>query len=324
MTGVSSAADGAAQPALTTSLVTCSFRGDFDVCRLLCESIDRFVPESIEHIIYVPAKDMHLFGEFASARRRIVAEETLLPRWFWKLPMPPPRWRALLRLPRRNIYLTPFSPPVRGWIVQQMMKIAATAAAKTDIVAHVDSDNALVRPLTLDLFVRDGKVRLYRDPEKVELNSHRLWHAAAGRLLGLPPSDFYDAEYIDSFVVWRRSVLLGLIARLESVAGRDWRVALARTPHFAEYILYGAYADKALGLDAAGLFAATQSLCHSRWLGRFDDADQERSFVEALRPEHVSCLIQSTIPMSLEARRQIFERVTAFAAEQDRDGGGAR
>jgi hypothetical protein len=324
MTVVSSATDGARRPALTTSLVTCSFRGDFEVCRLLCESIDRFAPESIGHIIYVPPGDLSLFGDLASARRQIISEETLLPRWFWKLPMPAPRWRALLRLPRRNIYLTPFSPPVRGWIVQQMMKIAATAAAKTDIVAHVDSDNALVRPLNLDHFVRDGKVRLYRDPEKVELDSHRVWHAAAGRLLGLPPRDFYDAEYIDSFVVWRRSTLLGLIGRLESEARRDWRVALARTPHFAEYILYGAYADKVLGLDAAGLFAETRSLCHSRWLGRFDDADEERAFVAALDPEHVSCLIQSTIPVSLEARRAIFERVTLFAAEQDRRRGGSQ
>jgi hypothetical protein len=306
--------------ARTASIITCSFRGDFETCRLLCESIDRFVPDTIHHRLFVPAHDMRLFGDLASVRRTVAAQESILPRWFFKIPLPGQPWRMLLRLPRRRLYMTPFSLFVRGWIAQQIMKIAATVASPTDIVVHVDSDGAFIRPLSFGHLVRGQRIRLYRSPEKVQLNTHRIWHASAGRLLGLPPSDFYGAEYIDPLVVWSRLVLLGMIQRIEAVTGSDWKVALTRTPHFAEYILYGVYADRWLGLEAAGLFEESQTLCHGRWTDTFEDAAEEAAFVEALRPEHIVCLIQSTIAMSTVERKQTFERVRAFAAHQDRDG----
>lgn len=307
----------APQTSLTASLVTCSYSGDFDACRLLCESVDRFVPDTIHHRLFVPARDMALFGKLASPRRTIATQESLLPRWFFKLPLPGPPLRALLRLPRRNLYLTPFSLPVRGWIAQQIMKIAATAASPADIVVHLDSDNAFVRPLTLAHLVRDQRIRFYRRPKKVESDSHRAWQVASGKLLNLPPSDFYGAEYIDQLVVWSRAVVIGLIDRIEAVNGCAWTVALARTPHFAEYNLYGVYADQCLNLEAAGLFAENFSFCHGLWTQGCGDADEETAFVESLRPEHVVCLISSTIPMPIEKRKAIFDRVTAFAAQQD-------
>ena len=296
---------------LGVSLITCSFRGDLEVCRLLCDSIDRFVPAEIPHILYVPAQDMALFAGFATPRRLLRPQEELLPRWFWKLPMPGQPWRNLLHLPRRNVYLTPFSLPVRGWIAQQIMKIAAAARADSEIVVHVDSDNAFIRPLTMAHLVRDGRVRLYRNPQMVGMDSHRRWHRAASRLLGLPERAFHDAEYIDQLVVWRRSVAAGLTERLAAVAGTDWRIALARSPHFAEYILYGVYADKVAGLESAGLFASEQSLCLSRWSEAFTGAEDEAAFLAAIGPDHVACLIQSTIPMPAEARRNLFERAAA-------------
>jgi hypothetical protein len=299
------------------NLITCSFRGDLDVCRMLCESIDRFAPATIPHSLYVPRADLKLFADLASDRRTVAAQEDLLPSWFVKLPLPGPEWRKRLHLPRRNIYVTPFSPPVRGWIAQQIMKIAATANASAEIVAHIDSDNVFIRPLTLEALARDGKVRIYRDPVRVEMETHRVWQETAGRLLGLPSSRYYGAEYINPFVVWRRSVIHGLIERIEGIAGRDWRIVLARTPHFAEYVLYGVYADQVVGLEQAGLMPEDFTLCHSRWGDEFAGAEDEASFIRSLRPEHVTCLIQSTIDTSMAMRRAIFDQVAALAAEQD-------
>lgn len=296
---------------LSVSLVTCSFRGDLEVCRLLCESVDRYVPADIAHILYVPTEDMTLFADLAAPRRILRPQEALLPRWFWKLPMPGQPWRGWLHLPRRNVYLTPWSLPVRGWIAQQIMKIAAASRAETDIVVHVDSDNAFIRPLTIDHLVQGDHVRLYRNPERVEMDSHRRWHRAASTLLGLPESSFHGAEYIDQLVVWRRSVAQGLTQRIAATSGNDWRIALARTPHFAEYILYGVYADRVAGLEAAGLFATPQSLCLSRWSEAFAGSQDEDAFLASIRPEHVACLIQSTIAMSPEARRKLFEKAAA-------------
>lgn len=303
--------------ALTVRLSTCSFRGDFESCRALCESVDRFVPQEIEHWLIVPAADLDLFGTLGGGRRRVVAEDAFLPRGFWKAPPPPALLRRLFGLSRRNVYLTPFSAPVRGWIAQQMMKIAATIEASEDVVVHVDSDNAFIRPLTAENLVRDGRVRLYRNPRKVELASHRAWHAAAGRLLGLPPSDWRGAEYVDALVVWRRDAAIAMTRRIEAVTGRSWQVALSRTPHFSEYVLYGVFVDQVLGFEAAGVWPEPLSLCHTRWSGDFADAADEEAFVKAVRPGQVSCLIQSTIDLTPDRRRELYARVEREAARQD-------
>lgn len=306
-----------------TLVLTMSFRGDFELCRLACESFDIHADPAVSHLLVVPSADLGLFSELRSSRREVVAEEGLLPNWLWKLPMPPQPWRRRLRLPRRDVYLSPKSPPVRGWIAQQIMKIGAATQAGAEIVVHVDSDTAFIRAFRPDDVIRDGRARLYRDPRHVELDSHRTWHRAAGRLLGLPESDLHGGEYIDSFVVWRRSVAQALVARIEQTTGRDWATALARTPHFSEYILYGAFASEGIGLDAAGLYADPRSYCHSLWTGEMDGPEAEAAFVAGVRPEHLTCLVQSTIPLPLETRRRVLAAATKAAADQDRAGAGS-
>ncbi|PZQ11918.1 MAG: hypothetical protein DI565_17205 [Ancylobacter novellus] len=305
---------------LSVRLSTCSFRGDFESCRTLCESVDRFVDGSIEHWLIVPSRDLDLFRGLGGRRRRVVAEDAFLPRGFWKAPTPPAPVRKLLGLPRRNVYLTPFSPPVRGWIAQQIMKIAATVEADADVVVHVDSDNAFIRPLAYEHLVRGDTVRLYRSPEMIPLDTHRRWHRAASALLGLPDEDWHGAEYIDALVVWRRSAAAAMAERIEAVAGKSWRVALSRTPHFAEYVLYGVHADRIMGFEAAGVWPEPLSLCHSRWSGDFAGPEDEEAFVKAVRPGQVSCLIQSTIDLTPERRAELYARVEREAARQDAGG----
>jgi hypothetical protein len=308
-----------ADPALTALLSTCSFRGDFEACRMLCDSVDRFVPPQIEHWLIVPARDVDLFRTLASPRRRILAEDGFLPKGFFKLPAAPAWLRRRVGILRRALYLTPFSAPVRGWIVQQIIKIAATERATADIVVHVDSDNAFIRPLTMDHLTRDGKVRLYRDTQRIELDSHLPWHQAAARLLGLPPTGWCGGEYIDGLVIWRRSALAAMTQRIEAISKRPWAITLARTRHFAEYILYGVHADKVQGFEAAGVYPEPRSLCHARWTGVFRDAADEDDFVRSVRPDQVSCLIQSTIALPPELRRRLYARVEHEAARQDAD-----
>lgn len=311
---------GAVEPepgAMRAQILTKSYGGDAEVCRALCASIDRFVDADIGHRLIVPASDLPRFADLASARRTIVTEDRLLPWWFVKLPLPGQPWRQRLHLPRRDVYVIPFGLPVRGWIAQQIMKIAAAAQADAEVVVHVDSDNVFVRRLRFDDLVRDGRVRLYRDPVPVDLATHRRWQASAGRLLGLPPATFYGGEYIDPFVVWRRSLVRAMIARIERVAGRGWLPVLATTPHFAEYVLYGVHADRIVGLDAAELFATDRTLCHARWADDFADGAAQAAFAAALLPEHRTCLIQSTIATPMAARQHVFDLVEAVAARQD-------
>ena len=175
----------AAPTRLDASLLTLSYSGDFEYCRLLCESVDRFAP-GLSHRLFVPTPDIGLFAPLRGAHRTVGSQDRdLLPFWLKKIPMPGPGLRRWLRLPRRNIYLSLYSPPMRGWIAQQMMKIEAAAGSSTEIVLHVDSDGVFIRPLTEGFLVRpDGAVRFYRNPHCETHATHILWREVACRLLG--------------------------------------------------------------------------------------------------------------------------------------------
>jgi hypothetical protein len=307
-------------PALEASILTLSYNRDFGCCRMLCDSIDRFAPKNVAHRLFVPTPDQPLFAPLADARRGIGSQDRdLLPRWLWKLPTPNPRLRDFLRLPRRNIYLSPYGRPVRGWIAQQMMKIAACAQSPTEIIMHIDSDGVLIRPLTTDMLARpDGTVRFYRNPHKEVHATHTLWRETACRLLGLSPDSIDAGDYIGLCVVWRRSIVRRMIARIEEVGGADWRKILARTPDFSEYTLYGMFVES-LGVEAAGHFVADESQVHGIWTVDEEPTcpAEETAFVEALQRRHIACLIQSTMTMNFEKRRDLLERVQAEAARQD-------
>ena len=175
--------------------------------------------------------------------------------------MPGPGLRRWLRLPRRNIYLSLYSPPVRGWIAQQIMKIAAAADSPTEIVLHVDSDGLFIRPLTLDFLMRpDGAVRFYRNPHCETHATHILWREVACRLLGLDAQTLDPGDYIGLCVVWRRSIVRRMIRRIEEVGGADWRKILAREPHFSEYTLYGLFVEL-LGRRGRGPFRRRRLAC---------------------------------------------------------------
>ncbi|MBJ3775782.1 DUF6492 family protein [Acuticoccus mangrovi] len=300
-------------------LQTCSYAGDFGLCEMLCETIDRFAPADMRHVLIVPTADLAVFRPLERSGREVRSEDEYLPRWLHRLPIPRGSWRRYLMLPRRDIFLSFRSAPVRGWIVQQMIKIGATRASEADVVLHVDSDTAFVRPFTEESLVVDGKVRCYRNPGAGILDTHALWHEAASRLLGLPPTPYHGADFIDAMVTWRRDTARAMIDRIESTTGVDWQVALARTPHFSEYILYGVYATKIAEAEpatAGRLWFTERSLSRSLWTEGLADEAHKAAFVASLEPDEIACLVQSTLPMSAAERRALIEDLAAVAARQ--------
>jgi hypothetical protein len=210
----------------------------------------------------------------------------VLPRSFRWLPMM--RSAAMMNLRR------PF-PPVRGWIVQQLVKLAATAAAEADVVLLVDSDVEFVRPFSTRDFVRDGVVRFYRKPDEVDerLPRHMLWHHAARELLGLaPPPPTLLPDYVTALVPWDPTVVRRLLARVEEVTARRWTDALAAQLHFSEYTLYGVFLDS-LENDPASSYVGETSLC-LEWYGTNPlDESGVKDFVDTIRPGDVACMIGS-------------------------------
>lgn len=294
---------------MKVGLVTVSFRGDLALATELCVSVDRFVDPGMEHVLVVPSSDVRLFAPLTTERRRIVTVESVLPASYrrvmrsFRLELGPFSRRF------REVWVTPVGL-IRGWIMQQIVKLSSDAATAADIIVFADSDLVFVAPFTNDHLVRGNRARLYLRPgETRESSKHRAWHAASAKLLGLPTNDYFGADYIGNPVSWRRDVLAKLKTRIAEVSGRRWQDALAGTHTLSEFILYGVFADHVLGGDANGHFHDQRDLTHASW--HYDDGRNGglEAFSRNLGAEQIAVLIQSTEDLGLEDRRQLIEKM---------------
>lgn len=290
------------------TILTMSFARDFQLCKLLCETIDAFVPQTIEHVLVVPSADLATFSVLKASRRRIVAEDEFTPTWLRRMPSAPGWIRDRVRFARRNVYFSFKGPPVRGWIVQQLMKLRATEQIGSDTIMHVDSDVAFVRPFETDRVFRDGKAALLRFPGEANGPSHQPWHHASSAALGLPDRRYFGADYISNCVIWRRSAAKAMLEHIRATTGKDPIAYLSRTPNFSEYILYGIFCEFVLGLGAAGHFASDEQLCKTLWtLDGHNVVEANEAFTKL--DDEVAIGIQSTLPISIEKRQAILKRV---------------
>src|SRR4051794_10316580 len=93
-------------------LVTPSFYLDYERCALLTDSVRRYVPSNVEHIIVVSREDRELFDRFRDERTRVIVQEDIVQEPFFRLPFAR-RWRFNWK-----------TLPVRGWIWQQLVKMS--------------------------------------------------------------------------------------------------------------------------------------------------------------------------------------------------------
>lgn len=289
------------------ALATPSYAGDIERCRLLCASVDRFVDGHAVHYLLVEDGDVALFRDLEGPRRRVIPESALLPPWL--KPMPDP-----FSLGKRRVWtgfraLLRGIAPLRGWHAQQLRKLALARAATEDVLLFCDSDMLFLRPFDLASLGRDGAVRLYRKPDAITagMAEHLGWCEQAAACLGLarpaPPSP----DYINNLVSWRRDNVLALLAHVERLSGRDWVSAIARHRRFSEYMIYGYFVERVLGLEAAGHWPDARELCKVYWGGDAEGIADLRSFEEVLEPWQVAVGVQSFIGEPVERIRALFE-----------------
>lgn len=277
----------------TLAVITPSFAGDFELCVDLNRSVLANTPPDVRHHIIVPGRDLELFGRLANERTVVRDESEFLPRSL--VSVPGTKYSVNLRRPY---------PPVRGWIIQQIVKLGAAAAAEADVVVLVDSDIVFCRPFDASTFVRDGAVRLYRKPAEIDarLPRHMIWHQTARELVGLPAQQPPYHDYVSSLLAWDPALVRGLLERVEKVTRRPWQTAVGGQLHFSEWTLYGVYVDGVLGAPANS-FASDDTLCHSYWEETPLDATTVRDFLSDIKPDDIAVMISAKSRTPLELRR---------------------
>jgi hypothetical protein len=292
---------------MSIAIATPSYAGDIERCRLLCASIDRFVTGLSTHCILVENRDAALFAPFAGPHRRIITESEMLPPWLRSHPDP-------LSLGKRRVWtglraLGRGIPPLRGWHAQQLRKFAIASVIDEEVILFADSDMMFLRPFDLGSLVTEKGVRLYAKPEGIEagMAEHVGWCEVAASLLGLPKPAMPSTDYINNLVSWRRDRVLELLALIEARSGRDWVTAIASNRQFSEYMIYGYYVERVLGLAAAGHFADGRELCKVYWGGDAEELPSLRSFEEVLEPHQVAVGVQSFIGAPMEQLKALFD-----------------
>jgi Family of unknown function (DUF6492) len=288
----------------TLAVITPSFGPDFELCAALHASVLAHSPESVRHHIIVPPQDVALFRRLDGPRAQIYAETDFLPRSF----RPLPGLNVSVNLRR------PF-PPLRGWILQQIIKLAAAARADADVVVLVDSDIEFIRRFSSDTFRRDGVVRFYRKLDEVDdrLPRHMIWHRVSRSLLGLPPGSPPYPDYVSSLMAWDPVIVRKLLDRVESVTGRRWTDVVGRHLHFSEWTLYGAFVDEVLG-GAARSRGTEDPLCHAYWDEVALNERTLQEFLAATAPDDIAVMI------SAKSRTPVAIRQAGFSSFASRWG----
>jgi hypothetical protein len=297
-----------------TSLVviTPSFEPDLELFRELHDSVLQHAPEGVVHHAIVPARDVRQFSRIRSGRLVVRAVEDVLPQRFvstYGAVSTLRRLPGVRQLPSvQALNLRHPWPPVRGWILQQVVKLAAASQTEADVAIAVDSDVCFIRPFEACTFHRSATTRFFRRRGAIcdDMVEHRKWHRTAQHLLGLPADPTDRTDYIAPLVALDPQLVGALRERLESVHERPWIDLLAGQLTMSEYILYGTFVDR-LAVPAARSWASGHSLCLSRWTEAPLQPGSVDPFLDGLAPDDVAVHVQSTLDTDATLRRTVVE-----------------
>ena len=241
------------------ALLTPTYGRDLEICRLLCESVDRHVTSFSKHYLLVPDSDLPLFAPLASDRRVIIPASTFLPDWLRPLP-------RIIQRKRRQFWWSLRAKPVSGWHVQQLLKMVATITLPHQRYCILDSDIVFFRDFDLSRFEYPNAIPLLTMENVVTEDQprHSRWLETSHQLLGLKTPSLPADDFIGHIIFWDQQTTRELVSRIEATTGVGWIEALCRTREFSEYMLYGHFVqnDKA---SAAVHTVAPTTPCVSYW-----------------------------------------------------------
>lgn len=281
--------------------VTPSYARDFERCRMLAESRGVCAPD-IPHYILVDPQDLPLFRQIAGPQTHVVDAREMIDPSFHKL------WG------RNGWWFSLSTPPVRGWITQQLRKLAMPRIVDHDILINIDSDVVLIRRFTPDiLFDGEGRLGLFEvDYRNAEIMG---WAQGAARLTGIAaPTETFN--YVGMLIPWWRHQAVALTEAIEAAQGRPWQQALARQKSFSEYMLYGTFMRRklGLGLEAAAHFPDSRMLVQTSW-HKETGSEEGLGDLFASAPESaVGVMVHSKDNVAPADYRRFVERAWAEAA----------
>ncbi len=276
-------------------LITVSHAPDVERCHRLCESIDRFDrTQSIQHTLICPHRDLPLFADLGKRNRRVISYQDILPRGYRQIPLSS-RW-----------WLDPGGFPVRGWMMQQLVKLAVAAQSDAEYIVIVDSDIVFCRSIDEDLFFRDGAIRLVATPLKSEDKDHVVWQRLSERLLWVSPQQQFP-NYVGQLMSWSPDVVRQMLSRVEKHADKPWFKTLGRLITVSEYTLYSNFAEH-LYEGKAKHFLDSEAISLDLWVA--EDVVKLKEKRLPINKRMVAVLIQSNLQLSQTEENTVLQHCT--------------
>lgn len=289
----------------TFSVLTPSFRGDLEQFRELRRSVERHVPADVAHHVVVPTADLPLFAGIPGVV--VVDEASLLP-WGYR------------KVPRKNWHVNPRRPwwPIRGWVLQQALKLALAQQLDVGHVVIADSDCVFVRDLT-----GPDDLRFVARPAGVtaDLPRHVIWHEVARDLLGLPADPTLPrTDYVSSVTTWRPCDVAAMCRRVEETTERAWFDAVTSLRHFSEFTLYGVFVESLGALPPS----TVARWAREHWDETPLDLEAGLALADTVGPDDAALMISAKSGTDEEVRSAVIDRArTVVAGFSAGDGSGA-
>jgi hypothetical protein len=265
-------------------LVTPSYAPDFQRCWLLSKSIEQFALSRFTHYIIVDQQDYSLFTKLKNSYTEIIAKEEILPWWLNKLPF----------FTKKNLWLSWKSLPVRGWLLQQLIKLAIANYIEEEILVFADSDVTFIRPFDFHQYLQGERVRFFSEPDSVKIDDNHLpqWYSHASRLLDTRFPKFPVSNYMSQLIFWRRNNVLQLHNFLEQTYQRNWIETLCNSWHLSEYILYGVFIEQVIKGNS-GHYLDHQDICHNYWLEKPMSNQELKKFFAEIKHHQIATMISA-------------------------------
>ncbi len=289
-------------------LLTCSMASDIELFELLARSVDDHVDPRIIHHVVVPAVDLPRFSTFANARREIVAQEEVFPEKLRTLPSWLRHLSFLKADLRRPIYIRPNLSALRGWMLQQYLKIEMSRRLNVAAIMHVDSDVAFFRRLAPEDAFDGGRVRFFRVDNSPKNRTREAWGEGSCRILGVAPPALHMTNYIENCVLWSTTVARAMVAQIQNAHGRSLQDVLFGSKTMSEYYIYGIYAD--FFPESADLAAENVSFCNSYWPDRETGEVDFEALRQRLNSKHCALAVQSVHTLDITDRARLYDRAS--------------
>ncbi len=284
---------------VSIAFVTPTYAHDLGRCELLVQSVQQFAPD-ICHYLIIDKRDLPLFRHLAGPRTLLVPSEEIMDKSYRRLIGPSGIWLSLR------------TPPVRGWITQQLRKLGSPTILSEQVIICLDSDVTFVRPFDLSLIQQQGKLGLL-DVSYTGGTVPR-WTSVAEDLLGLQKGSVPQRGHVGSLIVWSRETLLRLQNHVEQTTGLPWQIAVGRCMTFSEYILYGVFVREVLGYASSPHAPTNRPLVRQPWDHDLTNDAGLNAYINDVDPGNIAVLIHSKDGISADQQRQHFQRAWQAAS----------